>query len=87
MLTYLSFGQQNLVQYTDSILKLVYHDSIISGDQEDAQLGKLDSIISLNCFIKDSNLEERLNKYIEFINSIGELSLYDYRFFPFESRF
>ncbi|MBK9718685.1 MAG: hypothetical protein IPO85_14460 [Saprospiraceae bacterium] len=72
MLTYLSFGQQNLVQYTDSILKLVYHDSIISGDQEDAQLGKLDSIISLNCFIKDSNLEERLNKYIEFINSIGE---------------
>ncbi|MBK6699771.1 MAG: hypothetical protein IPG55_07685 [Saprospiraceae bacterium] len=87
LLSFNTYGQQNLVQYTDSILKLVYHDSIISGDQEDAQLGKLDSIISLNCFIKDSNLEERLNKYIEFINSIGELSLYDYRFFPFESRF
>ncbi len=86
LLTYLSFGQQNLVQYTDSILNLVYHDSIISDDKEDIQLGKLDSIISLNCFIKDSNLEERLNKYIVFINSIGELSLYDYRFFPFESR-
>ncbi len=55
LLSFNTYGQQNLVQYTDSILKLVYHDSIISGDQEDAQLGKLDSIISLNCFIKDSN--------------------------------
>ena len=75
-----SFGQQNLTQYTDSVINLVYIDSIVSNEQEDKLLGLLDSMIIANFFKDDSLLDVRLNKYVDFINmmTVKNYGLYDY---------